>query len=539
MVAPKYPQASSLIFTFLQNVRRQRINSIRGLNPTLINVDGEQMYLYIKNLSPAQLSNENPDIWRIQLPKRQEFEAIKKSESLFILLGYDYVNKVYTSWNPYWCKQRLNVAESCSLYSRLSLQKRVAQTQKIEKLSLQNDGDVVCIPASLIGIYIKDIRKYYPQESIYIPVGSSIQKRENEEKKVKVEQVHNTKAQQLFDDFVKCYNTDEFRTFLDMRGYTHETILIYISKLIYAFENQFIQAYQKEFLECSELRDYVHVINRLCWNNAFKSFSESWRQAMQASLKQYLLFVEQKVYGTNSIRVRLTGQQKSIGTEESPIKPAPAIARTKETKPSASPVKGNISYELDEFGRLKELDQSVINYLLPEVKGIDYPDWEEIIKKIEGLYPPKAIEKMTPVEWMDLIDKTQWKHREPKRRRTKTATKQQRISSKPASSPRVWPYIRITTHDGNIIQKSNATETFVYAVETNFPDLIIDIKFNVGDYVISRHRMPDYTTTKRTQRELPGGFFLSTNFDTATKVKILQQISDELGLDWTVELINV
>lgn len=150
---------------------------------------------------------------------------------------------------------------------------------------------------------------------------------------------------------------------------------------------------------------------------------------------------------------------------------------------------------------------------------------------------------MTPVEWMDLIDKTQWKHREPKRRRTKTATKTQakilRTSSKPASSPRVWPYIRITTQDGKIIQKSNATETFVYAVETNFPDLIIDINFNVSDFVISRHRMPDYATTKRTQRELQGGFFLSTNFDTATKVKILQQISDELGLDWTVELINV
>lgn len=535
MVATKYPQASSLIFTFLQNVRRQRINSIRGLNPTLINVDGEQMYLYIKNLSPAQLSNENPDIWRIQLPKRLEFEAIKKSDSLFILLGYDYVNKVYTSWNPYWCKQRLNVAESCSLYSRLSLQKKVAQTQKIEKLTLQNDGDVVCIPDLLIGSFIKDIRNYYPVESIYVPVGSRIQKQKNEET-IQVEPTQNIKVHKLFDDFIKCYNTDEYRTFLDIRGYTHETIQIYISRLIYAFEGLFIQGFKKEFLECSELSDYVHIINRFSWQNAFKPFSESWRQAMQASLKQYLLFVEQKLYGTNSIKIRLTGQQKSIGTEEMS---KPAIAKTKETKSSAAPTTGNISYELDEFGRLKELDQSVINYLLPEVKGIDYPDWEEIIKKIEGFYPPKAIEKMTPVEWMDLLEKTQWKHRESKSSRTKTTTKKQKTSSTPTSVPRVWPAIRITTQDGIVIQKSNATETFVYAVETNFPDLIVDIDFHVKDIVIARHRIPDYANTKRTQRELPGGFFLCTNFDTVTKVKILQQISDELDLEWRVDLINV
>ena len=134
MAAPKYPTPAALVFTFLEDVKRHKIKSISGFNPSLINVDGEPMYVFIKNLSPAQLSNDNPDVWRIQMPKREDLNVVKESDKLFVLLGYDYARKVYTSWNPYWCKQRINVAESCSMYSRLSLQKRVALSQKIEKL---------------------------------------------------------------------------------------------------------------------------------------------------------------------------------------------------------------------------------------------------------------------------------------------------------------------------------------------------------------------------------------------------------------------
>lgn len=163
MPITNYPKSSALIFTFLEDVRRHRINSVSGLNPMLINVDGELIYIYIKNLSPAYMSNENEDIWRIQLPKRPDFEQIKESKRLFVLLGYDHIRRVYTSWDPYKCKPRLNQAESCSMYSRLSLQIRVASNQRIEKVSLQNDDEVICIPASQIAVYLKNVRSYFPE----------------------------------------------------------------------------------------------------------------------------------------------------------------------------------------------------------------------------------------------------------------------------------------------------------------------------------------------------------------------------------------
>ena len=51
---------------------------IEGVNPSRIVFDGVEYYIFIKNLSPAQLSNGNSNIWRIQLPIRKVFEQIKE-----------------------------------------------------------------------------------------------------------------------------------------------------------------------------------------------------------------------------------------------------------------------------------------------------------------------------------------------------------------------------------------------------------------------------------------------------------------------------
>ena len=96
----RYLSTESLMLGLMANMSNYDVKFISGENPYTIRVDGEDVFVYIKNLSPAQLSNKNPDIWRVQLPVKDDFERIKNSESLFILLGYDAENDVYTSWNP-------------------------------------------------------------------------------------------------------------------------------------------------------------------------------------------------------------------------------------------------------------------------------------------------------------------------------------------------------------------------------------------------------------------------------------------------------
>lgn len=394
MPVQNYPSSGSLIVTFLENVKRYRVNRISGINPSLINFNGIQMYIYIRNLSPAQLSNDNPDIWRIQLPKRDEFEPIKKSDKLFVLFGYDHIRKVYTSWNPYWCKQRLNVAESCSMYSRLSLQRLVSSTQRIEKIQLQNDGDVVCVPASLLGNYLKNLKEYYPEESTYTPVGSSIQKRKQDN--VKSESVpHDNDSIALFDKFVQYYNNDDFKSFLLKRGTQEVIASFYIDRLNFIFEQGYINKYKYIFLDYSKLKDYKRAINRFCWQRDVRYYEDLWN--ISSILKMYILFVETKINKNDNIKVIVSTELNT------------AVNNTNDFVPQQNRKYKSIPhYTLDEFGKLVALDAFIVEKLLPQVRGVDYPDYESIIKQVKEYYPLEATERMTPADWMQLFDTTKW-----------------------------------------------------------------------------------------------------------------------------------
>ena len=143
---------------------------IDGLNPFHIMLNGKELYIYIKNLSPAYFTN--PDVWRVQLPKKEEFDAIKEGNIDFVLLGYDADNDVYTTWHPKWTKQRLNNGESVSFYSRLSLQEEVASSQDIKRLSLNNDGEVIAFPREHLEFILSNLKTFFQDDSDYVAMGS-------------------------------------------------------------------------------------------------------------------------------------------------------------------------------------------------------------------------------------------------------------------------------------------------------------------------------------------------------------------------------
>ena len=377
---PTILSASDLMLTFLSNVNGQDVRYISGNNPFAIKIDGEDAFIYIKNLSPAHLSNNNPDVWRIQLPTKDEFDKIKESSAMFFLLGYDARNKVYTTWNPYWCKQRLNVGKSVSMYSRYSLQKRVSESGQIENIELNNDGNVVCIPAQFIYSYIKSVKEYYPEETIFVARGSSIQKR-----------------------------------------------------------------------------------------------------------IKYESGIELELFQSNT---------------------------------SAS----TLEYATDEFGKLKELNDSVIAKLKPYYVGAEYPDYEAMIDIASEYYPIDVTDKMTPVDWIKLFSSTQWK-------RIKSGPSDRKLRIR-----RPNLNLKVTDENGVVIQNATPLETFVYMIENSYPDLLLEIDF--GCPVISKDRISDFPGSRRSQQQIKGGYFLSTNFGTRVKARILQKISDELGLNWKIEVIE-
>lgn len=129
-----------------------------------LEVKGIDFYLYIKSLTYA--GNPYPkNTTRAQLPRREEFDGIKASDSIFLFLGYDEVNEVFACWDPNRTKERLNEKQYVSFFSRLNLQESASKGHIIET-SLQNDFKYVLFKINDLPHFLLHIKDYFPSIEI-------------------------------------------------------------------------------------------------------------------------------------------------------------------------------------------------------------------------------------------------------------------------------------------------------------------------------------------------------------------------------------
>lgn len=175
--------SSSILLSIFENQFKDDPNFeplSTGKNPCHFKYAGQEFYAYIKNLSPAYFTNK--DIWRAQLTGTSALEEIKATDDsvMFVLLGYDEVNHVYATWNPYFTKQRIGTASSPSFYSRLSEQNAVGKCiNTFKMLSLNNDQEVLLFNANCLPKYLANISDYF-EDGEYVAIGSKRRTEANE-----------------------------------------------------------------------------------------------------------------------------------------------------------------------------------------------------------------------------------------------------------------------------------------------------------------------------------------------------------------------
>lgn len=255
---------------------------IDGLNPFHIMLNGKELYIYIKNLSPAYFTN--PDVWRVQLPKKEEFETIKEGNIDFVLLGYDADNDVYTTWHPKWTKQRLNNGESVSFYSRLSLQEEVASSQDIKRLSLNNDGEVIAFPREHLEFILSNLKTFFQDDSDYVAMGS---KRRPE-------------ANDAYKTFCDTKNVELLARRMNDDGYSGVTIGNYCRAIKTLINDGHITRYRKIFLSCDSLSEYLDIVSEFCNQPDIKEQNEKWHNMLSAALRAYISFLVKQNYSKES-----------------------------------------------------------------------------------------------------------------------------------------------------------------------------------------------------------------------------------------------
>ncbi len=248
---------------------------IEGVNPSRIVFDGVEYYIFIKNLSPAQLSNGNPNIWRIQLPIRKVFEQIKESALPFILLGYDSANDIYTTWNPHWAKQRLNVAKSASFYSRLNIQEEARKSNQLQRLELNNDGELIAFPREKIAYYLVNLKIYFPEMSEYVAVGS--RKR--------------TEANEAYKKLTDSKNIPDFAHYLAHLGFLDKAISSYCHAIKNLINDSIISRNRKIFLAYDSIAEYPKAVPAFLETPEVKAMDISWNNIYSVALPKYIDFL--------------------------------------------------------------------------------------------------------------------------------------------------------------------------------------------------------------------------------------------------------
>lgn len=260
---------------FIEALKGEKVILLDGLNPFHVEIDEKEYYIYIKNLSPAYF--QNPDVWRVQLPIREEFDKIKESEVTFILLGYDADNDVYTTWNPVWTKQRLNNAESVSFYSRLSLQQDVKQSKEFKRLILNNDGEVIAFPREFLKLFFATYSGLFQSVGDYVAIGSK----------------KRPEANDAYKRFTDLANIPHFAKYMNDKLYSTVTTNNYTHTIKTILNDGTISHSKRIFLSCNSLDEYLKALDSFFKIPQNQERNERTHNLLSAALRAYITFLTQ------------------------------------------------------------------------------------------------------------------------------------------------------------------------------------------------------------------------------------------------------
>lgn len=160
MARRQYPKGEELAKSFLNKLKNYpNFEIISQSDVCHIRIDNNEYFLYFKCVThegkPYPFERQ-----RAQLPKRESFEAIKKSIVPFLFIGYDVDNDVYICWEPSKVKPRLNKKTYVSFYSRLSIQRNVVEGEIKENILTNGDKFVLFKSADILSFF-QNIDDYF------------------------------------------------------------------------------------------------------------------------------------------------------------------------------------------------------------------------------------------------------------------------------------------------------------------------------------------------------------------------------------------
>lgn len=258
---------------FLEALDGADYRFIEGLNPFHILLNGTEYWIYIKNLTSAHFTN--PEVWRAQLPLRDDFQTIKDSDIDFIMLGYDGDNDVYATWNPVWVKQRLNSTDNVSLYSRYNLQVEARQSFQLKRMDLGNDGEVIVFPREMTRLFFTNVSSYFLNTGDYVAMGSKRRPEANESFKI----------------LTNPANIEGFARHMTDEGFSAITTGSYCRAIKSLISDGQFSRNRKVFLQYDSIEEYKQAVSQFIEIPDIAQKNIQWHYLISAALKAYISYL--------------------------------------------------------------------------------------------------------------------------------------------------------------------------------------------------------------------------------------------------------
>jgi hypothetical protein len=500
---------------FVKSFDEQDFRVISGLNPCIIIYKEQRYNVYIKNLTPAQLSNNNPDVWRCQLPKRPIFSVFKNSEDLFLLLGYDAANDVYATWNPYWAKQRLNVGESVSMYSRYSIQEKASRFNEIIKYDLNHNGSVIVFPRLLLPLFLDNISDYFSEVTQYIAVGSSLRKNKTKESDM-------NKAEELFQYFSNPNRIDDFIKFLKDTYLSEKTQKSYARYIEFVLERDFFNKYKYIFLKYGNILDYKTAVEEFCSTDEIAYIDRQgkggWHGAIKAAMKYYYMAL-------------FSSQVKREEDKSEEDKPDEVDSEEELTLDDLFDLPEEVADDYDARKESNDIEKpnittpDLLEKLLP-LMCQEEPNELEALQIIDKHFGDTYKDSMKFLDWVNLLRSINWANYSDK----PANTNHQIVEDSKESKQTI---LKVRLSDGTEIYKNRSIDTYVETIEHLFPDLILETGITLRRApLVSKERFNDR------QIKLKDGYYLSVCSHTKDLAEVLQKVAEALGEHIEIEIVS-
>lgn len=476
---------------FKDSATYKRLDSER-CNPGHIMFNGEEYYVYIKNLSPAYF--ENPDVWRAQMTGIDALKEIKVSNATFVLLGFDSDNDVYATWNPTKVKQRIGTASSPSLYSRLSLQQEVSKTGEIRSMTLNNDLQVLVFPHDSLVDVFSSLNEFFPDTSDYVAMGSK----------------RRVDANIAYKKLTNMHQLDDFAKYLISIGISSSDISQMCRSVKSIISSGVISWHRKIFLAHDSISEYKEAAEELFSLQSVRDLG--WDDRYRVPFLSYIDFLQKKHFPSTFEDV--TDKNEDI-TEYQEI----------EVETSDEERNWESDYE-DEYGNLvKLMNPELLKQLRPYLDK-EYPSLPPAYNIIEDFYHNRY-PKMQMKDWGRLIKEIDWSR----------CNEDGIIPEEVKASKRKTHILRVVFPDGRVVEDKNVSTTYCeFIKEVGAEKISILGISHAGVNIVSKELDSKYANY---QRDIGDGWYVMTNSSTPIKYQDLQKIIEEYGLDISVSLVSL